>query len=334
MMLQSAFMMTAQPSGLFGDTSANGALDFPLPLVEKYRPRRLSDFAGLEVARTMLTKFGQNPYNAAWLFIGEPGTGKTTMGLAFAEEIGCEVKHMPSRACDLESVKEMVRKCWFVPARGKFHVVLVDEADQMSHAAQLAFLSILDATGWPPQTIFIFTANATNNLQPRFLSRCRQLRFYGNALSPDAQALLQRIYQGEGGPGEPDYAAILRMANGNIREAVTTIEMELLCPGQFAATYQTTPEPTAAEPTVQPVIVAKPAATGHTPKYQLPAMSTTQVFTITCTCTPKKPERRLVVKPGGTGATMRLEIFNASEFRNLESSGEVECKSCRKETIQ
>ena len=38
----------------------------------------------------------------------------------------------------------------------------------MSNAAQLALLSKLDATAFPPNTIFVFTCNATENLEKRF----------------------------------------------------------------------------------------------------------------------------------------------------------------------
>ena len=60
---------------------------------------------------------------------------------------------------------------------GGFHLVLVDEADKMSNAAQLHFLSKLDATAFPPQTIFVFTCNTTDGLEARFLSRTRQIEF-------------------------------------------------------------------------------------------------------------------------------------------------------------
>ena len=39
----------------------------------------------------------------------------------------------------------------------------------MTPAAQLALLSKLDATAFPPNTVFIFTCNETGNLEPRFL---------------------------------------------------------------------------------------------------------------------------------------------------------------------
>jgi len=51
------------------------------------------------------------------------------------------------------------------------------EADGMTNPAQLALLSKLDATAFPPNTIFVFTCNGTDGLEPRFISRCRTVEF-------------------------------------------------------------------------------------------------------------------------------------------------------------
>src|SRR5437588_10179298 len=152
---------------------------FPVPLTDKYRPTRIADFAGLDKQRKMLSRFAANPYPSAWLFVGASGCGKTSMALALAAEIKAEVHHVPAKECTLERVQEVARICHYVPMSGRsgFHLVLVDEADAMSDAAQLALLSKLDATAFPPQTIFVFTCNATDRLEKRFLSRCRVLEF-------------------------------------------------------------------------------------------------------------------------------------------------------------
>lgn len=53
----------------------------------------------------------------------------------------------------------------------------------MTPAAQLAFLSKLDATAFPPNTIFIFTCNSVDSLEARFLSRCRRVDFSSYGMS-------------------------------------------------------------------------------------------------------------------------------------------------------
>src|SRR5215472_10966082 len=79
----------------FGTPAVSGTLDFPQSLTEKYRPGTIDAFAGLDKPKRILAKFAAAPYPASWLFVGPPGTGKTTMGLALAAELRAEVHHHP-----------------------------------------------------------------------------------------------------------------------------------------------------------------------------------------------------------------------------------------------
>jgi replication-associated recombination protein RarA len=204
-------------------------LPFSMPLAEKYRPRAIAEFVGLDKPKRILGKFATNPYQSAWIFIGPPGTGKTTMALALAEMLRAEVRHIPSQQCNVANVEDVIRQCWYVPVSGGFHLVLVDEADKMSNAAQLHFLSKLDATAFPPQTIFVFTCNATDGLETRFLSRTRQIEFSSYGMSSEATQLLESIWEREAkGASAPNFARIVKESSNNVRDALMTLETELL----------------------------------------------------------------------------------------------------------
>lgn len=200
-----------------------------MPLAEKYRPRVIADFVGLDKPKRILAKFVANPYPSAWLFAGPAGTGKTTMALAVAATVEAELHHIPSQQCNVSNVEEVIRQCWYVPASGGFHLVLVDEADRMSSAAQLHFLSKLDATAFPPQTIFVFTCNATDGLEPRFLSRTREIEFSSYGMAADAAKLLASIWQREASDAAaPNFPRIIKDSANNLRDALMVLETELL----------------------------------------------------------------------------------------------------------
>lgn len=210
--------------------TSQAGLAFPASLSEKYRPHTFAEFVGLEKPKKILAKFADAPYPSAWLFVGPPGVGKTSMALAFCEAIRGELHHIPSQQCNVETIENVVRMCHYVPATGKsFHVVIADEADRMSKAAQLALLSKLDATAFPPNTIFIFTCNATDGLEDRFISRTRQIAFQSHGIGEQTAKLLETIWEREAGTAEkPNFLRIVRDSQNNVRDALMSLETEIL----------------------------------------------------------------------------------------------------------
>jgi DNA polymerase III delta prime subunit len=101
-------------------------LAFPQPLAEKYRPQVIADFVGLERPKKILGRFASGPYQSAWLFVGPPGVGKTSMALALAAQIGAELHHIPSQKCNAQAIDDTCRTCAYVPLAGGFHLVIVD----------------------------------------------------------------------------------------------------------------------------------------------------------------------------------------------------------------
>lgn len=202
---------------------------FPQSLADKYRPRKVAGFIGLEKQRRILSKLVSQPFASSWLFVGASGTGKTSLALAIAAELGAEVHHVGSQKCNLETLETIVRHCNYVPLSGGFHLVLIDEADVMSDAAQKYLLSKLDASEPVPNTIWIFTCNATDRLEARFLSRCKVLEFSYYGLNGALIELLRRVWQSESnGAPEPNFAQMTKGISNNVREALQRLELELL----------------------------------------------------------------------------------------------------------
>ena len=110
------------------------------------------------------------------------------------------------------------------------HLILIDEADQMTPAAQLFLLSKLDGTASLPSTIWISTCNSTERLQDRFLSRVKQVEFSSYGIAAETSALLERIWD-ENAPSSaprPNFARIVKESNNNVREALMRLETELM----------------------------------------------------------------------------------------------------------
>lgn len=200
-------------------------------LTQKYRPLTLSSFIGLERPRRICEALAANPYDSAWIFNGESGLGKTTMAIALMEALPAELHHIPSQDCNLETLRKVMMDCQYYPRDGsKKHLVLVDEADQMSKAAQLYLLSKLDSTCIVPNVIWVFTCNNIDGLETRFRSRCQLVEFSAYGAAPKVATFLSEVWSAEAPQGAiaPNFARIAKEATGNVRAALMTLQNELL----------------------------------------------------------------------------------------------------------
>src|ERR1700677_4107157 len=103
---------------LFPELAPLPGFDFPEPLSDRYRPRRIADFAGLSEPKRILQGFAANPRNCGFLFHGAAGTGKTSMGFALASEVSGFVHHVTAGNCTVDTIRHLAFSCWYVPPTG------------------------------------------------------------------------------------------------------------------------------------------------------------------------------------------------------------------------
>ena len=214
------------------DAGAQAAILFPQSITEKYQPMQIEEFVGLEKPKAIARKLVARPMPSAWLFLGPSGTGKTTLALAIARALHAELHLIPSQECNLENIERVRRTCQYVPMSGcPVHLVLADEIDQLTNAAQISLLSKLDATNFFPNTIFIGTCNATDRLEPRFLSRFHVIEFSSYGMAKDVAELLENIWRKEAPASAPapNFARIVKDSQNNVRACLMALETELMC---------------------------------------------------------------------------------------------------------
>ena len=218
---------------------------FPLSLAEKYRPQRLTQFAGLEEAKKIFAALLKAPRPCNLMLVGPPGTGKTSMALAFAEQLPGTLHHISSQKADVAAIDGLWVHCQFCPTRGRFHVIILDEADEATERAQVQLLSRLDSAatlrpdfgggfsqGIPPPIIWIFRANGTGpehtdpsfRFERRFLCRSIIVPF-PRPSDGELAAYLAAVHQAEGrnGLSEDDFLRIASVSDG-MRDALMKLE--------------------------------------------------------------------------------------------------------------
>lgn len=222
----------------------------------KYRPRRFDDVIGQQhVARTLKNAIANNRVGHAYLFTGPRGTGKTSTARIFAAALNCENGPTPEpcgtcsmcnaviagNAMDviemdaasnrgIDDIRDLREKVKFAPAEGRYKIYILDEAHQLTDAANNALLKTLEEP--PAHVVFMLLTTEAHKIIPTIMSRCQHFDFRAITMA-DIVTGLRRIATEEGiSTDDTALMAIADAADGAMRDAQSIFDQIVAYAGQ------------------------------------------------------------------------------------------------------
>jgi replication factor C small subunit len=190
---------------------------------EVYRPKTFDEVVGQEKVVTYYTEGLSNGNIDHAIFTGNSGVGKTTMAKVVANEFDVDILEFNgSDDRTLNFVREKVIPAMrYVPFRGEFRLVFIDECESMLKEAWFCLRSPLEKYEHNAKVIF----SCNDDVVPPYIrSRCIAFNFPPISKS-EMKKRLQFIAQEEGLQiDDKVFESICEKSKGDLRKAVKLLE--------------------------------------------------------------------------------------------------------------
>lgn len=209
--------------------------EMPQPLAARLRPRNLEEYAGqthLLGKGKVLRRLIESDQVSSMIFWGPPGVGKTTLARIIAGRTKSAFIDFSAVTSGIKEIRTVMEQAEHNRHFGERTIVFVDEIHRFNKAQQDAFLPYVEKGSII--LIGATTENPSFEINSALLSRCKV--FVLHALTTEElTGLLNRALKDNRGFGMqqvhiPDdmIQAIANFANGDARNALSTLEMVVL----------------------------------------------------------------------------------------------------------
>ena len=202
------------------------------------------------MTQTLENAIASNRVAHGYIFSGVRGVGKTTTARILAKAMNCvkgptatpcnecescvaitsgssldvlEIDAASNRGIDqIRELREMVR---YAATGGRYKIVILDEAHQLTDEASNALLKTLEEP--PDKVIFILATTQPEDLEDTIKSRAQLFQFRSLTFA-EISAALERIVKAEKLQIEPGAVAVLaRAAEGSLRDSLSLLEQAI-----------------------------------------------------------------------------------------------------------